>query len=91
LLNQVDAVETSLETKITASEVQNAIQTMKNEKTSGTDKISIELEKYCMSEEYINGLVAMYNRCLTDGCVPGQLKTVIITTLHKSGNTFLQL
>ena len=61
---------------------------MKNEKAPGSDGISIELEKLCMSNEYMEHLVSLYNSCLDNGVVPSQLKDVIITILHKTGSLF---
>ena len=88
LPHQSEYIETALADKITASEISTSIHMMKNEKAPGSDGISIELEKVCMSNEYMEHLVSLYNSCLDNGVVPSQLKDVIITTLHKTGSLF---
>jgi hypothetical protein len=79
---------TALADPITIPEIEISIRMMKNEKTPGLDGIAIELEKLCMSKEYMQHLMTMYNTYLKNGKVPSQLKDVVITTLHKSGNVY---
>ena len=86
LPTQTQHTNPALADLITAQEVAISIGMMRNDKTPGLDGIAVELEKLCMSPEYMEHLGRMYNTCLTKGVVPSQLKDVIITVLHKSGN-----
>ena len=66
-------------------EVYNAIQSLKNNKSPGWDKIKSETIKQC-KEEIVQPLTFLINLCFQDGCFPDCLKIGKVKPLLKAGN-----
>lgn len=69
---------------ITTSEIINAISSISNKNSIGTDGISIEFLRECMYS-LLAPLEILFNLSVVEGCFPDQLKTAIIVPIFKSG------
>jgi hypothetical protein len=72
-----------LNNEITSLEVDNAISSLKSGKSSSDDVISNDIIK-CLSSESRNGLLMLFNSCLSKGVYPWS--NSIITPLLKKGD-----
>ena len=71
----------------TMEEMTRAFHQLKNDKAAGSDDFGIEIEKYAASPTYLRKLLNLYNSILKTGEVPAQWKDVMISVIHKKGNT----
>lgn len=70
---------------ITQEELQNALQTGKNKKAPGTDKINLELLKYASNKTQIK-ILNFINVCWHSGHVPEEWNTAQISPIFKKGD-----
>jgi hypothetical protein len=66
-------------------EVQRHIQNMKTGNSPGPGGLPIELLKYAPTD-VVSILTIIFNKCLTNGAVPGEWKLAYITPIFKKGN-----
>ena len=70
-------------------ELESVISKMKNNKSSGTDKISSESLKYCSSKNLITALVLLFSIIWSSLSIPGTWLHSSITCLYKKGKRSL--
>lgn len=70
----------------TAKEILKIIDSLKSKTSAGIDQISSKLIKYC-KEELLNPLTFIFNKSLTEGIFPNQLKIAKVYPKYKTGPT----
>ena len=69
-----------------STEVYNIILKMKNKKSVGIDKISVDFLKK-VSHNISYPLASIINQCFLEGTCPAQFKSSVVTPIHKKGDT----
>ena len=67
-------------------EVKSAIKSIANGKAPGKDLLVIEMFKNS-SEEYLQKLTSLYNKCLAEGTFPREWKEAVLAIVPKPGKT----
>jgi hypothetical protein len=86
-LPRQSATAHGLDAIITKEEMQEALDKSKFGKATGIDSVPIEVDRCMSSETYKEYLLQLLNAILDTGGVPQDWKDVVITVLHKSGDT----